>query len=427
MSGGKGGGSSGLGDMVQYGNQALALQRDIYNETKGINAPYVQAGQAGINELLMRMGLSGQAANAPSNRQALIDQYKGQFTTQQGSGGNMYVGPDGRVYTLGEGDEGIKDFVNQYSRNNIRYSGGEARFDGIPSIGGLERALRNDGVSMSEIGFNPLSQKTSTTDNAGLNDYVDKLLASQAGKDQANPFYGSLLKSFGMEDYQADPGYQFRLNEGNKALERVMASRGQFTSMNPAAAKALQAYNQDLASQEYGAAYDRYNINQGNIYNRLANLAGMGQTAVGTQAGVGGNYANAGTDILTSMGNATAASKQASAANRGSMFNTLLGAGLSVGMAPTSGGGSLLGNWLSDRRLKTNIQRIGDSEGIPLYKFNYDPKNDYVRHLNLPVDKTYIGVMADDIEELYPEAVTEQDGYKRVNYALLGLDMQEVQ
>ncbi len=262
-----------------------------------------------------------------------------------------------------------------------------------------------------------------------MDEDVDRLLAeqgAQAGRDQQNPLYGSLLKSFSMNDYQADPGYQFRLNEGNKALERAMAARGQFSSMNPAAAKALQAYGHDMASQEYGSAFDRYNINQGNIYNRLANLAGMGQTAVGTQAGVGGNYANAGTDILTSMGNATAASKQASAANRGSMFNTLLGAGLSIGMAPTTGGGSLLGSWLSDRRLKTNINRIGDIDGLPIYKFNYDPNHEYVRHVNLPTDKTYIGVMADDVEDLFPEAVTEQDGFKRVNYSMLGIEMREV-
>lgn len=380
--GGKVGGGGGADAMVAYGNKALALQKDIYDETKAANAPYLAGGQSGLNELLMRMGLSGGAATAPSNRQAMLDQYKGQFTSQQGGSNEMTPEQQAeysRLYAL--------------SKEN-------------PTNPDMAAAVSN---------FQTGTPAQSVVDQAGLNSYVDKLLSEQAGKDQSNPLYGSLLKNFGMEDYQADPGYQFRLSEGNKALERALASRGQFGSMNPAAAKALQDFGQQSASQEYGSAYDRFNINQGNIYNRLANIAGMGQTAVGTQAGIGGNYANAGTEILTSQGNAITAAQQAKQANKGSMFNTLLGAGAQLGSAYL----------MSDRRLKTDIKRIGDSDGIPLYEFKYNPNHDYVRHVNLPTDKTYIGVMADDIEELYPDAVMEQDGFKKVNYSMLGLEMME--
>lgn len=428
MSGGKGGGSSsGLSDMVNYGNQALALQKDIYNETKGVNSPYIQAGNAGINELLMRMGLSSPSqTGAARSRDAIYNEMLPKYTSQTASQTVPSVG-QGYKYknnagqwvdaTFGYGDPAfnyqsmgqITGDASELARN--RYGTGNAQLASIREA----QARYNDMLKKGNVQG---AQSGSTVDYTGLNNAVDAAYAAQSQGNAAasNPLYGSLLKSFSMEDYQADPGYQFRLSEGNKALERQLAARGQFSSMNPAAAKALQAYGQDMASQEYGAAYDRYNINQGNIYNRLANLAGMGQTAVGTQAGVGGNYANAGTDILTSMGNATAASKQAAAANKGSMFNTLLGAGAQLGSAYL----------MSDRRLKVNIKKFGEHDGINLYKFNYDPQNSFVNLNNLPTDKTYIGVMADEIDNVYPEAVIEKDGYKAVNYSMLGLEMKEV-
>lgn len=70
---------------------------------------------------------------------------------------------------------------------------------------------------------------------------------------------------------EMDPGYGFRLGEGMKALERMQAARGNMLSGG--AMKAGQRYAQDYASGEYG-----------NAYNRLANIAGLGQTA-GTQLG----------------------------------------------------------------------------------------------------------------------------------------------
>ena len=403
MGGGKGGGSSSSKAMVDYGNKALALQEGVYKDLKAANAPYLAGGQAGLSELLMRMGLSGSAATAPSNRQSLIEQYTPQFTTTTNTGsGNLYIGPDNRIYDLTDKAK----FLSDYSKN--------APKDGNTAF--RVSMVLNKGLDLKNYGFTPMGQSSTTTDTAGLNSYVDKLMATQAATDQANPLYGSLLKSFSMEDYQADPGYQFRLSEGNKALERALASRGMYASMNPAAAKALQDYGQQSASQEYGSAYDRYNINQGNIYNRLANIAGIGQTAVGTQAGVGQNYANAGTDILTSQGNAITAAKQASAANRGSMFNTLLGAGLAIGAAPTTGGGSLFGSWFSDKRLKTDIKE-------------YDVKNGHKRYVYRYADnpeKQYIGVLAQEVMEIDPMAVTmdEESGYYKVNYDKLGFTLE---
>ena len=80
-----------------------------------------------------------------------------------------------------------------------------------------------------------------------------------------------------VSDYM-DPSYQFRLGEGMKALERQAAARGGLISGG--ALKAAQRYGQDYASQEFG-----------NAYNRLAAMAGIGQTATGAMSNAAGNYA----------------------------------------------------------------------------------------------------------------------------------------
>lgn len=117
--------------------------------------------------------------------------------------------------------------------------------------------------------------------------------------------YGSLLKPFGMEDYQADPGYQFRLSEGQKALNRAYGSKGKYFSGE--AIKGLTGYNQDMASQEYQGAYNRYVNNQTNTYNRLAGISGTGQTAAGTLGNLGSNYASNVGNIAMSNANAQGA------------------------------------------------------------------------------------------------------------------------
>lgn len=97
-----------------------------------------------------------------------------------------------------------------------------------------------------------------------------------------------------------DPGYQFRLSEGEKGINRSAASQGGLLS--GATQKALAKYNQDYASNEFG-----------NTYNRLASLAGIGQTAVNSAAGAGQNYANNVSQNQLGIGNARAASAIGSA------------------------------------------------------------------------------------------------------------------
>lgn len=99
---------------------------------------------------------------------------------------------------------------------------------------------------------------------------------------------GEFNRSFTMDDYTADPGYAFRLSQGQRGVEAATAAKGGVLSGGTL--KALARFNQDTASGEYGAAYNRWSQNTTDRYNRLASIAGVGQTA--TNSGIAAGQAN---------------------------------------------------------------------------------------------------------------------------------------
>lgn len=100
----------------------------------------------------------------------------------------------------------------------------------------------------------------------------------QGGDEQ----YGFLQQRFNNDVFEKDPGYQFRMDEGNKAVEAGAAARNGLLS--GAAMKAMQKYSQGFASNEYGNAYNRFTGDQQNMYNRLAQMAGTGQQQINDTA-----------------------------------------------------------------------------------------------------------------------------------------------
>jgi hypothetical protein len=116
-----------------------------------------------------------------------------------------------------------------------------------------------------------------------------------------------------------DPGYAFRMAEGMKALERSAAARGGLLS--GATLKGTQRYGQDLASQEYQNAFNRYQTQRANTLNPYASLAGVAQSSANTLGQAAGAYgANAGN--IAMMGGANAANAQLALGNiRGQQFS----------------------------------------------------------------------------------------------------------
>lgn len=104
---------------------------------------------------------------------------------------------------------------------------------------------------------------------------ADQIRGEQASNQPGVSGFGDLMRDFSIQDFQKDQGYQFRLDQGEQAINRNALARGRFNSGSTL--KALQGFNSDLASQEYGNAFNRFGQQQGNKYNRLAALAGVGQ------------------------------------------------------------------------------------------------------------------------------------------------------
>ena len=94
---------------------------------------------------------------------------------------------------------------------------------------------------------------------------------------------------FGMSRFEADPGYAFRMSEGMKGLERTAAARGGLISGG--ALKAAQRFGQEMGSQEYMNAFNRYQTERNARLNPLQSLAGVGQTSTNALGTAGQNYA----------------------------------------------------------------------------------------------------------------------------------------
>ncbi len=113
--------------------------------------------------------------------------------------------------------------------------------------------------------------------------------------------YGSAATKFGMSDFQADPGYQWRLQQGQQALDRSAAARGGMFSGR--AMKDAMNFGQGAASQEYGNAYNRFQTDRAGQINPLQSLAGQAQTGANTLGGAAQNYGNSAVANFTSLGN----------------------------------------------------------------------------------------------------------------------------
>lgn len=267
--GGKSGGGYDTGPMLEMGNNALSLQDKIYKENRQDVMPWYQTGKSALDMLGGYLGIPGTGGSAKS-RDQLIAELTPKYTTSQ-----------------------------NYNKNGDPIS---------------EAMAARHGRSRRDV-----------VNQIGLDKAVNAALANQPTSDPEG--FGSLMEEFSLDKFQADPGYQFRLDEQNKAIERAAAARGQY--FDPSTVKALTEYGGNLADQTYGDAYNRYNNDQNNIFNRLAAMAGIGQTATGQMISSGQGYADQAGTIYGNMGN-TITSANVAKANQPSMFDTLMKGGVSV-------------------------------------------------------------------------------------------------
>ncbi len=200
--------------------------------------------------------------------------------------------------------------------------------------------LANLGLSAQNIPqstFTNAMNGTGATTATGNNGYGDTI-NPDAGA------FGALTKNFTKEDFLngMDPAYQWDLQQGQDALQRSQSANGGLLS--GAAGKAMSDYTTNQASNEYGKAYDRFNTNQTNLYNRLAGISGTGMQGASSLANTGqASAANVG-NTITSAGTAQGAGYTAGAnAQNAGLQSGIQGLGglfQSQGFSSLFGGGS---------------------------------------------------------------------------------------
>lgn len=359
-------------------NDANAISREQYEQNTANFQPYLDAGNAGLNALLYRLGLgTGTTASGGGGRvqteQEIRDELRGQYTTAAKTGSP----PSLQSLGLSQSLDARWGYDPQKQKWGYEISG---------STGGDADMPYKYWAYAEPTGSSP-----ETVDEAALNAAVQARLAQQKTEEatrQADPQYGNLLASyeaykpyaeyspykeyvpFSEANFKADPGYQFRLDQGNQSIQNMAAATGNLNSGR--ALKDAMTFNSGLASQEYQNAYARYgndyntglnshvqnyltglnshiqNYNTGfnafntdktNQFNRLAAIAGMGQASASSLAGVSQNYANQVSNNLAQSANAQAAGAvgQSNAINQG--LGSLANAGMSYAALSQSGYG----------------------------------------------------------------------------------------
>lgn len=138
---------------------------------------------------------------------------------------------------------------------------------------------------------------------------------------------------------QMDPGYQFGQTQGQQAIDRQTAAGG--GRISGAALKRAAEYGTDYATTGYSAAYSRQNQARTDRLNRLAALAGVGQTATQNVAAQGASTAGANSALMVAAGNNAGAAQLAQGniwGNAGNQIAALYGRGTGTGFTPNVNG-----------------------------------------------------------------------------------------
>ena len=197
--------------------------------------------------------------------------------------------------------------------------------------------------------------------------------------------------------FQEDPGQAWLREQGMRGIENQASATGGLGG--GARLKALSRFNQGLANQQY--------------QQRLAQLGQLSQRDIGLASGLG--------NLRTGLGSAQGQAAQ-SAAQAGAQG--ALGAANAYGQGAgniASALGSAAAYFFSDRQLKENVEKIDN----PLERLM--SLNGYVWDWKQPINQQSAGVMADEIEKVLSEAVTEHNGLKMVDYpAVVGLAIEAI-
>ena len=173
----------------------------------------------------------------------------------------------------------------------LAYEGASKQADAAQNAANTQAGAANYATQLQNMEFNTQQQNQLPYLQAGYN----------ALGQMQSPQFTSMPTQQQIMQYM-DPSMQFQMQQGQAALEASAAARGQQFSGNTL--KALNDYAQNFAQTGYQNAFNNYTTSQSNAFNRLASIAGTGQTAVGQLGQAGQNFANNAGQNAIGAGNA---------------------------------------------------------------------------------------------------------------------------
>lgn len=355
-------------EQTAFAREALGLQRDIFRQTREDLAPFRETGAQALFSLADLFGVprpvrQGNLPPQPNTFEAIppdIVSEARQLTAEFAAGrGDNVAGQAAalpRLQEIRRQFPAIQQINPEFGLpvpSTARQGGGlGGGFQG--GFGGPRQA-----VGGAQQGGQGLPEGTFRSDGTVFTEPGSR-------RDQA------------LENFFTSPGFEFRFQQGVDAVENANAARGLLQSGQTL--QELTRFGQNIASNEFN-----------NFANRLASLAGVGQTGAGQTAQARQQFGQQAGNLLTGIGNARASGL----VGQGNAIRNLVGTGIQAAAA------------FSDRRLKRDITPFGQTEGgFQTYLFRFVDGEDW-----------YHGVMADEIEPHIPEAVSTHDGYLVVDYS----------
>ena len=186
---------------------------------------------------------------------------------------------------------------------------------GAKSAAETQANAANNAQQISQNEFNTITGQEQPYMNAGYGALSELNAGLGVGPQSAatgNIGYGSLTTPFTAQNFQQlSPAYQFQQQQGMQGvLNGDAAGQG---ALSGAASKDLIGYNQNLANTSFSNAFNQYQTQNQNVYNRLSGIAQLGQNAASNTGQQGTALAGQAAQSAQNIGTAQAAGQIGSA------------------------------------------------------------------------------------------------------------------
>lgn len=302
----------------QEADQALNFEQQQYAQQQQEEQPYLQSGEGGLANLDYLLGV-------PTPNQGATDQVQPGNPANGATSGGQIPGTASLLPSTGARP-------------------GQVQAQSAPPA--IKQGSSTPTTPNGAPGAITLGNGSTLPGVPSLSSLVNPSLGAEGSLSQG---WGQTFTPPTAQQAAQTPGYQFQLDQGNQAIQRSAAASGDLLSGGTE--KALDQYSQGLAStnyqQAYNNAYNQYSTNynqfeqnQNNEYNRLASLAGLGQTSVAQLGQIGSNAASNTSNILLNSGAQVGQNINNAGAARSSGYvgqaNAINGGISSVGSAATT-------------------------------------------------------------------------------------------